>query len=589
MPGVSLRFRNFPRVRWMIVAALATGGRLLSEGESTSPAAGPVVTLPTYTVSEPRLLPEPEAWRYGQVPGFEILSDDSVGDTKRLIHDFLLFQRAVGAVWPEVKRNFDLPVSLILCQRAKQFADFMPADAGAKPSATFSLSLRERELAAIVLNLEVANSPIAAGELADDGAGLAESVADYSSHLLRGEYVHFLLDRIDPPPPPWLEAGLGQMLLRMTYDGDMIGIPAIADTGDLAWRRAFAAKAKAAGAEVPPPPAVLSGEKNFRTALAAGAIMPLDRMFRETSDVSLTGVSDTAWGRQCYQFVHLCLFGQKMHLQKALLDFSIRASLQPPDENLFRRCFGMSYQEMLLTLWAYTDFYSGVAFSIHPRKEPKPAEPAALVLRAASDSEVGRIKGDALRMAGRIEAAHFTLIASYLRGGRDPQLLAALGLEEIAAGRRDRAEKFLQAAVAAHTRRARAYLELARLRYAAATAGPKTSSPKLGVEQLTAILAPLWQARSHPPPLPEIYLLFAKTWSHAAFRPARANLAVVDEGVTTFPFDADLLYEDARLRAQYAYYADAAALADLGLKFSRGDSDRARLEKLKASLPSPSH
>src|ERR1700722_9915768 len=192
----------------MIAAALASGGGLLSGADTTVPATGPVVTLPTYTVSEARLLPKPEAWRYGQVPGFEILSDDSDGNTKRLIHDFLLFQRAVGVVWPAVQRNFDLPVSLILCDRAKRFAEFMPANLGAKASATYSLSLRERELAAIVLNLEAAASPEAAADLSDGEPGLAQSMADYSSRILRGEYVHFLLGRIDPPPPPWLESGL---------------------------------------------------------------------------------------------------------------------------------------------------------------------------------------------------------------------------------------------------------------------------------------------------------------------------------------------------------------------------------------------
>src|SRR4051812_2803926 len=109
-----------------------------------------IVTLPTYTVKEPRLLPKAESWRYGQVPGFEILSDASDGETKELIRVFLLFQRAVGAVWPAVKRHFALPVSLILCSNAKRFVPFAPASLTAPPASTYSLSLRERELAAII-------------------------------------------------------------------------------------------------------------------------------------------------------------------------------------------------------------------------------------------------------------------------------------------------------------------------------------------------------------------------------------------------------------------------------------------------------
>ena len=63
-------------------------------------------------------------------------------------------------------------------------------------------------------------------------------------------------------------------------------------------------------------------------------------------------------------------------------------------------------------------------------------------------------------MGKRTEASHLHLIAPYLRGSRDPQLLAALGLEERAAGHDERARQFLEAAVAAKTTRARAYLDL---------------------------------------------------------------------------------------------------------------------------------
>ena len=63
-------------------------------------------------------------------------------------------------------------------------------------------------------------------------------------------------------------------------------------------------------------------------------------------------------------------------------------------------------------------------------------------------------------------------IAPYVRGERDPRLLAALGLDEKLAGHDERARKFLEAAAAGIAVRARAWLELARLRFDDAKAKP---------------------------------------------------------------------------------------------------------------------
>jgi len=90
-------------------------------------------------------------------------------------------------------------------------------------------------------------------------------------------------------------------------------------------------------------------------------------------------------------------------------------------------------------------------------------EPPAVVLREAADADVGRIKGEVLRLGGHGEAARNTLIAPFVRGEREPRLLAALGLDELQGGRTERARKFLEAAaqasefegIAAHTRRTR--------------------------------------------------------------------------------------------------------------------------------------
>ena len=51
-------------------------------------AAGPVVELPKFVVTDSRELPPPESWRYATMPGFEILSNASDKATQRLLRDF---------------------------------------------------------------------------------------------------------------------------------------------------------------------------------------------------------------------------------------------------------------------------------------------------------------------------------------------------------------------------------------------------------------------------------------------------------------------------------------------------------------------
>lgn len=66
----------------------------------TAAAGDPVVELPKFVVTDSRELPPPEAWRYGEIPGFEILTNASDKATQRLIRDFELFKQALGYAWP---------------------------------------------------------------------------------------------------------------------------------------------------------------------------------------------------------------------------------------------------------------------------------------------------------------------------------------------------------------------------------------------------------------------------------------------------------------------------------------------------------
>ena len=77
-------------------------------------ATGPVVELPKFVVTDSRELPQPEAWRYATVPGFEILTNASDKATRRLMSDFDLFRQALSYVWPVPERP-GRSATLIIC------------------------------------------------------------------------------------------------------------------------------------------------------------------------------------------------------------------------------------------------------------------------------------------------------------------------------------------------------------------------------------------------------------------------------------------------------------------------------------------
>ena len=541
----------------------------LARAESQPENPGPVIRLPTFTVTETRILPPPESWHYAQVPGFEILSDASDEVTEGLVHDFLLFQRAVETVWPTARMNADVAESVILCSSASRFAEFVPANVVPVAENTLSLTLEDRENAAVVINLQ------------NPGSLDSTDMPDYSRRLLHDEYVHFVVGRIGPRTPPWLETALVKLFGTMVYDESKIGLPAIADP-DFAARKAYAAAVpRAKGSAGAPASSALAGDTAFEAAVAAGTFMPFERLFAADSGPA---DADSPRARESYEFVHLCLFGAPAEYRLAFLNFAYHAAREPVTEPLFMRCFKKSYGEMLAILWGYTDYASDRVFKLQEKDGRPLAIIPALDLRKATDAESARVRGEAQRMAGRTDEARRSLIAPYVRGSRDPQLLAALGLAEHAAGRDERAEKFLEAAIDARTSRARAYVEYARILYLQALAKPAGAESQLGIDQMAAILKPLFAARSLRPPLPDAYELIAEAWSHSSVEPTTGHLGAVDEGVVLFPYDMELVYADAKMQARVGRKDSASALCDIGLEFAPDPGTRERFRGLKDSL-----
>ncbi len=197
------------------------------------------------------------------------------------------------------------------------------------------------------------------------------------------------------------------------------------------------------------------------------------------------------------------------------------------------------------------------------------------MLRDATQGEIGRIKGDAYLLAGHPDLAKVELTASYIRGERDPQLLAALGSFQHSAGDDLRAARqLLEAATAAKVDRPAAYLELAQMRYATALTKPGTADG-FSVAQVSSIVSLLNTARKQVPSLPGVYELMCDTWGHSAAKPKREEIAVLVEGVKIFPTRLKLMYQTS------LFCLDAGMNELAGPLIDYGPDDRARRESAR--------
>jgi hypothetical protein len=531
---------------WPALGLGVLGGLLTLRLPAAEPAApgGIVIELPKFEVTDSRLLPPQEKWLYAEIPGFEILSRISERESKRFVRDFLLLQSVITEIMPGLLRGqTPVPTLLILCgARGKGFDEFLPTELSDERYGTNSLFFKSPERSAIVIDF-------ALDEL-DVGAETRLEADPYRAFY--AAYFRFLIRRqVGDKAPPWFEEGLVQLFAATEFDKKTITFAQIGD--------GFGAEKVG----------------DFNRMLHQRAIMPFAEMLAPQGPRNRSAF----WAAQCYAFVHYCLYGLGQKNQRPFIEYVHRLAAEEPTEALFKECFKKTYNQFAVELRGYINFTASKKIEFRAKKGQSLPEPPAVALREAADADVGRIKGEVLRLGGHGIDARNTLIAPYVRGERDPRLLAALGLDEKLAGNDDRARKFLEAAAGSKVVRARAYLELARLRLAEARSKLKPNETGLDPDQVSHVLTPLFTARQQPPPLADVYALIAEAWSLSAAPPQTEHLAVVIEGVRLFPRDLGLLMQATLLAAKRGFPAEAKALAERGVKISKetAEQDRFRL------------
>ncbi|WP_277558406.1 hypothetical protein [Ereboglobus sp. PH5-10] len=565
---------------------------------------GEIVELPRYTVTDSRILPPPESWRHATLPGYEILSNARDFTTQNFLKDFQQLQAAIGIVWPTlVDSRANTPTLIILCARGNSFQQFVPEDADPSVFITrTSLFVEDKERGAIVIDFTM--QEVFEDQILEDSEGQKISAMSDPYGEFYRQYSRFLMRHANGgvPLPEWLEEGLSRLFTTLDFRKKWIefgkvehgfsqtavsnlesdGSKEIRDIDESSswWDSAPQSPDSNIGG-MPEGGRITTKSRRERH----GAIFSFDKMFDYEKGKSTT-FNHSRWSNQCFAFVHMCIYGLQKKYQKQFIKFALRACKGPVNENDFKECFNRSYEQMATMMSMHVDTLAqeSVLFKVKRGQEGLP-DPMPVELREATQAEIGRIKGEALRLAGHVDASREAFIVPYLRKERDAGLLASLGLLEVIEQRDARARKFLEAAAKEDVVRPRAYVELARLRLNEALAAPAGSNGRLSAAQTANVLEPLFTARTQPPPMEDVYSLIGYTWMCSEVPPKETHLEVLLEGALIFPGSARVMRYAATLYALHGGNKTLArSLVDMGVRISPDQETRESFESLRGRL-----
>jgi hypothetical protein len=515
--------------------AIAGIAFLLAGAKAPAQEAEATVELPPFVVTETTAGPP---WRYARVEGFEILTQGSDRETREV---FAALWRGRQMILPAaLLPRFSVPMTVVLLDQPP-----------ARPTALRTLgSVRgENELTTHWTNLIKRT----ASERESFSLNLWRANFKYSVSFRFDAFT--LLKRRTPPAPTWLTEGLfGRYgLYREGWawrpgDEFMRVLPArwFSPEETEQARRYHEATAARAGnvagaiagelglfelvAMIPEMPAVLGIPAGAEPPAGAGkstgrkpALEPAPASHVQADaplvlpKMSVTSDFAERWESAAALFVRWGIYGRTPADAEKFWRFAERACVEPVTEELFEECIGMSFSEVRLALARYLPA-AVVRFASTPTG--KIETPPVLKLRLATDEEIARLRGEWERLEALTLGVRFPEIAQkyreqaarrfdliHKRGGRDPRLLASMGL--LALDGRDpvRARDLLEAAASKRVAGPIVYFELARLRWSAAEA---QGTDALTAELIAGVVELLLLGEQQSPAVPAIYGFLAE-------------------------------------------------------------------------------
>jgi hypothetical protein len=547
---------------------VALGIVALVAGTAPLPAAEEVVELPPFEVVSPgKILPP---WQYVALENKEVLSRCSTAITREFIEVQSRLTQLLQLMLPaELQVKLSAPQLFILTDQNTTPAaakEAVQGFSGTSQPPAGGWSAREQAVR-FLPNLRLNDvDEVAVYAIVDERNFRSERL------VLTMNHVRDVLVRRTPALPSWYTVGVLTLFKDVSFLSDGL------EFASYDWVTAQ------------------ETENLRRDADHPRTLLPMRELFAGpgTGEGSDDGETLRLWRVQSALLVRWALDGDDPARRTGFWKLVAQAAAEPMREAMVQEHLGLSYADLRDRL---SDYLPGSLRERLRLRAEKLTPVPPFSLRLASPAEIGRIKGDWERMEiayvkarypqytdKYAQQAHRTLTEAYGKGVRDPELLAVIGLYEIEVGNGVAARSFLEDAAKAKVVRPRVYLELARLRYAEATASLNEGSPRLSTAQANQVLAPLATAWTQAPPLVEAFVLAADVWVRSASVLEQPQWGFLEEGRRLFPGHGILTYYTAVLKLQHGDDACAAALITQGLQLSLTTQTRARFEQLRDLL-----
>lgn len=279
---------------------------------------------------------------------------------------------------------------------------------------------------------------------------------------------------------------------------------------------------------------------------------------------------------------------------EALWKFVELSSEQPATDQLFKRCFGMSMEDIEARLKGYLPIacLETSDFKLTQNTLPQFHE---YKIREATKRDVSIRKGRLDRLAlgyvdrfypelraPYLEQARRTLNRAYLLGDRTPTLLAEMGLCEVDAGEDAIALPLLQAAVIKQVTRPRVYYELARIEFQRLRS--QYSDLSQVKEQVDEISDTLIEGLTQSPPLASTYQLLFEIWLRQGGKLSSANTRYLNKGAILFPRNFRVVYPAALLQIRQGNSTQARQIIRAALDTFEATPYEAKLQQLQQML-----
>jgi hypothetical protein len=585
-----------------------------------SPPSDPTVALAPFVVSGDK-----QPWRYGTLPGAEVLTRADDKKTAWLLSCYARTWQVENEIIPkEWLRKSPVPYTIIIDDSKAEgpgFATAAPPLTRAQNFDVFGwkLSGYRKDAPSLVTKVTPLNGWIHAAD--DDTTVLGANVHGHGPMLNAPTWVD-RIDRCVPSLPRWVTAGLvgpqglfedrTVLVLEMIYTTNPnTAPPCAAIFRGIRWISTADSQR-------------LRGDRSFRLGTANVPFIPLREFF---SELPPPPEQRDLWESEAGLLVRwgLLEYGKVSRERRAnFVKFVERQRSEPVTEKMLIECFGQGYADMEQELKGYLRRTLGA--ELHFRVDDMVFELQPVSFRPATPDQVGRIIGDWQRMQAASlqdsqpttakefrDAADRTLSRAWLRnsewlpspgdtaragqkdlaaiitasevsaaGNPDPDFLAVCGLYEYDLGEYKLARDVLEIATSLHTTRPKAYLVLAELRAREATAKPAGKDGALSTAQAVYILQPLRialpSASSARP-----WRLMVDTLVRCESTPSAANLDTVIKGTAQFPRDAVLQLETARLCLKAGEKERATEVIDKAFLLVVDVKERNELQELRAA------